>query len=544
MKSSNSINKKIRNDDQVSKSVARKIHRDRVLQFEKEIQERLRKLAVIESGMNEISMQRKEWLENISQNHHESSNTFQQHVRLFQLQSEHIAWKFKLSSLSLDEEYENHLLDLLIDYTQPLHDNETEEIRNQQIQIKSREKTTQMKYALQTALDERIDMNGQLYGLQMQYSELKVASDLQQKQQYEELKHHLNEYLHNMHEQKMSLRKVSHEVMKDYLILRHNAQVIQEILNHNQNQANAIRFELQKVLDSIVVEAKEQRSKLERLSHEELVALTNDLRHEITMKESIIETLTKRIATLKTQKTQTTYTLFQEIMSYQKQYNDLQSKRYHDVKMITQELTFLKQQIYHLECQLYTPGYTPQNNDHGHESGEEDPIKAIHLMKRRNYKPRSIEHVGNQNEEEDPNTSKESPVSSPERVELSIKKKIQPSENVINVQTPRGRTMKNGSKQKKNKKLDAQRSASRSLSAGRSSVTGTAMTYRTRSTSAGSRSKRISPSHSPSSNRRSGSNSPTRMAQRKVITKRREVVDDLAQKSQELFEKIATSLTI
>jgi len=349
----NTIGKLIRNEAEVSKNVARKIHRDRVLEFEREIQDRLRKLTAIEEGMNEISQQRKEWLENISQNHLESSNTFQQHVRLFQLESELIGWKFKLNTIALDEEYENHLLDLLINYTKPLQENETEDLRNAYIQQKSREKTTQMKYTLQNTLNERIDLNAQVHNLHFQYAELKYASEHQQRHQYEELKHNLNEYLKMMAEQKAKFGRMSHEVMKDYLILRHNASVIQTVLQANQNHAAAIRHELQQVLDGVVCEAQEQRTKLEKLSQDELVTLTSDLRTEIATKESLVEQYHERIEGLKSQKTEVTLRLYREIVLYDKQHQSLQATRHAQQKVITSELAGLKEQIRQLERQLY-----------------------------------------------------------------------------------------------------------------------------------------------------------------------------------------------
>lgn len=242
--------------------VQKRLNRSRVIEFEREVEEKLKSLGRIESEMKEIGHQRREWLDNISTTHNQGNDVYQKRIELVKIQAEMASLGLKLDSLRLEGQHESQRLAMLVEATRPLKPQETDEQRDFELTIKARRDTDLLRSAIQSSLDYRTQLGNVAYDLTLNLNRLQQQSELEQAQKAEDLSEHLTSYCERMNESINRAQENYSEIIKEYLVLRHNAQVVKEILARSQNDASFERQELQKKLDKMVNDAQEQRHKL------------------------------------------------------------------------------------------------------------------------------------------------------------------------------------------------------------------------------------------------------------------------------------------
>lgn len=242
--------------------VQKRLNRSRVLEFEREVEGKLVSLGRIESEMKEIGDQRRNWLDNISTTHNQGNDVYQKRIELVKVQAEMASLGLKLDSLRLEGHHESQRLAMLVEATRPLKPQETDEQRDFELTMKARRDTDVLRSAIQSSLDYRTQLGNVAYDLTLNLNRLQQQSELEQAQKAEDLKEHLTSYCDRMNESINRAQDNYSEIIKEYLVLRHNAQVVKEILARSQNDASFERQELQKKLDKMVNDAQEQRYKL------------------------------------------------------------------------------------------------------------------------------------------------------------------------------------------------------------------------------------------------------------------------------------------
>lgn len=346
--------------------VQRKLNRTRVAEFEKEIETSLNSLDVIEKSMKDVGQQRKDWLENIAHSHQRGTDIYQKRLELIKVQGEMASLNLKLDILRLERQYETQTLSSLVEATKPLGERETEQEREVTLMAMARKDNDLLRDALQASLDYRLQLGNYIYDLSSRLSKIKAQAEAEHSTYADDLKTNLQQYMTKMNISMEKSRSLYKTIVKEYLILRHNAHVAKEVLLRSQHDATAARTELQKCLDGIVQEAAEQRERLETASHQELAVRVGDLRDEVIRKERQLEELIIEVRNLKSQRVGDYKELRRMIRKYEARYNKLQKHRSKVVPDLNEELDQLRHNVVDLEIALAespnVPKWNPEPN--------------------------------------------------------------------------------------------------------------------------------------------------------------------------------------
>lgn len=337
--------------------VQRGLNRDRVIEFEREIQELLKSLLVIKHDLEDLSNQRKDWLGNISKNFQpqdDQVSVYEKKLELLQAQAVLAQLNLKMDVLRLQSEYERQKLISLVEVTKPLQDDESEEDRLDAMESLQRKHIEELKLALDQSLAYRIQLGNFIYDLNTSLHNINLTNQQELKLQENDWKENMNSFKNNMISSTKKCKETYQTIIKEYLILRHNSQVAKEILLRSQNDAHNARTELQRCLERITIEAAEHRERIESSAALELKTLTSDLRNQVIEKERTLEEVTKYVQTIRKQKKKDFKELLAQIKLYQQKYHDLESKRKDDIRVALHELDQLRHSVNSFEEKLQT----------------------------------------------------------------------------------------------------------------------------------------------------------------------------------------------
>lgn len=276
----------------------RKLNRRRVLEFEKELQAKLKTLPDIERDIQEISNKRRIWLEQISSTDDSSSDIFMKKIQLLKLRTQLNSAKVTLDVCRMESHYEAQAVNYLSACTQPLGYEETQSSRDVELAKLIRQGSDSLALVLEQSLQHRLQLGSENYDLNDELLRLKQEVIVQQIKEAEEFQEKIEYYSSKMTATIDHTKENYKRVTEEYLILRHNARVAHELLLRRQNGATVAREELQACLDKIILEAEHQREKMERVSMAEVKLLTNDLRKEVIQKEAEYEELSIQVREL------------------------------------------------------------------------------------------------------------------------------------------------------------------------------------------------------------------------------------------------------
>lgn len=326
----------------------KRLNRARLLEFEKELESRLDSLNTIENEMKVISEQRREWLENISKNHSSGSDIYIQRVELVKAQAEQLSLTLKLDVLKLESQYETQRLAKLVEFTRPLNDGEREEDRVEALKLQGRKDNDSLRMLLQHSLDHRLQVAQLATELLQHLTRLQHQSELEQADKAQALSENLQQYCANMTESSERAATLYGDIVREYLILRHNAQVAKEILLRNQNDAMFARQELQLRLQKMTKDAIAKRRKHESAAAQELKVKLRDLRAEVMRKEKLLEETKIEVRELKQVKKGEVADTLQRIAKTKKRFLDLQQNRRETTIRLLGEVEALRQAVHSL----------------------------------------------------------------------------------------------------------------------------------------------------------------------------------------------------
>mmetsp|Transcript_8470 Transcript_8470/g.14052 ORF Transcript_8470/g.14052 Transcript_8470/m.14052 type:complete len:388 (-) Transcript_8470:18-1181(-) len=336
------------------------LNRERVIEFESEMQGKVSALANLERDMQDISEKRKHWLRNITRTDDTGHDIFLAKLGLIQAQAQLSSLEMTLDVARLEGHYEAQTLNYLVAATQPLEDGETEDMRNLALMKCTRQDSDVLSNFLEQSLNHRIKLGNKNYDLQSQLNLLIHEIGFQQIAEEEDFREKLNYYSSRMNTSLVRSKKQYKKLTEEYLILRHNARVAKEVLVRGQNDATQARKELQQCLDTIVEEAQSQREKMERNATSELKYLTEDLRAEVIKKEREVESRSVLVKHLVQHQKKEVSTLRKECNAFTKRYNKLQNTRRAELGVVQVELKNLRDKIAEMEDQLATVGVDPE----------------------------------------------------------------------------------------------------------------------------------------------------------------------------------------
>jgi hypothetical protein len=333
--------------------VQRRLNREKVIEFEKEIADKLYYLQQIEAKMNEINEKRIEWLKNISFQQVSGNSNFTSKVQLIKYQSVLISNQLKMDCLRLDSQLETLQLSTLVEGTRALDYKETLEQRELAMFLKSKTDLETIKVTMQASLDYRIQLANYLYQLLSNLKELQAITKKDAELNLENIQKHLRLFREQMQSFEVASKNNYQSIIKDYLILRHNANVVQQIIVRNQNNYTQHRAMISKELEKLLYTAKEKQAKIEVTNSQEIISLTNNLREEIVNKERIVEELVKNITILKRQKFQNYQSIIKQITKYDTKTVKIEKNRKAEIDSVHFELNYLRKGIKGLEDHLY-----------------------------------------------------------------------------------------------------------------------------------------------------------------------------------------------
>jgi hypothetical protein len=340
----------------VQKNFLRNLNRDRVLEFEKEMQEKLAGLPTIERDLKDISDKRKIWLKNISSSDKVEVDSFLAKLNVMKLQSELSSLQMTLDCCRLDGHYEAQALKYLVAATQPMGDDESEENRRVSLQRLLRQDSDELLGFLEHSLHTRIQLGNLNYDLQQELTRTIHELQLQQIAEEEEFNEKITYYTERMNTSMKVSKQHYGKITEEYLILRHNARVAKEVLVRSQNEASQARQVLQNCLEDIVREAESQREKMEKISNSELKYLTDDLRSQVVRKEQEFQEMTVKVKMLKRKQKKEVSELREELKVNNRKYKKLQSKRKQELQVVQGELGNLRSLIAGIEQRLSSVG--------------------------------------------------------------------------------------------------------------------------------------------------------------------------------------------
>ena len=327
-------------------------NRTRVLDFEKEIQERLQSLNEIEESILSVGQLRSRWLLGVSNIDEVETETFRIKLDYLKAQSELAALNLQVDKVTLEGHYENQTLNFLINATRPLDSGETKEMRAKSLDALARENLDDLCASLRAACDVRAKLAREMHTCTLQLSKLRSNNDNRHTSVVNELQDKISAYADRMKEAVITSKKSHQKITGEYLVLRHNARAAKEVLLRSQNEAAMARKVLQEKLDKMIEEASLQRERMETGAIAELKVMTEDVRNAVIRKEAEVNDLRRSIQALEKERKQTTTMMKASIKSYNKKYDSLSEKRISEVKTTKYDLEHLRAMVSRVELEL------------------------------------------------------------------------------------------------------------------------------------------------------------------------------------------------
>mgnify|MGYP006079936973 CR=1 FL=1 len=327
-------------------------NRIRVLDFEKETEERLDKLKEVEADILSVGQMRSRWLLSVSNIDEVESETFRLKMEVLKAQTELAQVNLEVDKTKLEGHYETQTLNYLVQATKPLDNGESKERRNKSLEHMARENLDDLNAVLRYAVDYRAKIAKSTYDNIIDLAKLRVNNDNRHSAVVEELQERIEQYAERMKEAVITSKKSHQKITGEYLILRHNARVAKEVLLRSQNEAAMARKVLQEKLDRIVEEADVQRDKMETAALAELKIMTDDVRNAVIKRESEVNDIRRNIDQLESQRKLSNKNLKKAIAMYRKKYNALDTKRKSGVERSEIEIKDIRSKVTQLESNV------------------------------------------------------------------------------------------------------------------------------------------------------------------------------------------------
>lgn len=327
--------------------------RERVLEFERDLEKRLGNLVEIEQNILALGQLRSRWLTSVSNIDEVETETYHLRLDTLQAHAELTSLNVQLDRARLEGQYETQALNYLVAATKPQDVNETAEARNRQLTHLARDNLESLRVALKESVDYRSKLARSVHDMIGMLSKYRIDHDNRHKSVVKELQERIQLYAERMREAVSGAKRQHQRITGEYLLLRHNARVAKEILVRNQNEATLARKILQEKLDSLVEEAATQRERMETAAAAELKIMTDDIRSDVIRKENEANHLRTRIQMLDSSRKTTCRELKRDTRKYSKKYEELQVKRKKEITELGSELKMLRDMVQRVEVELY-----------------------------------------------------------------------------------------------------------------------------------------------------------------------------------------------
>ena len=326
--------------------------RNRIIDFEKEIEERIEALLVLEADILNTAMLRGRWLASVSHSVGGDSASLRKKLEVLRTKSELIALQLASEDSKIEGFHETQALKYLIEATKPYDDNEVEETRRKKLDSTIQNNIDDLKDALNQSILARSSLTNDVHNLVHEVEKLKFEHEQQNASIVGELQRRISQYTEQLHETSALSKANDRVVTGDYLVLRHNSRVAKELLVRSQNQANYARGFLQEEMEQVAIAAANQREKVEQSSEAELQDLTDGIRIKLLHREQELEDLQTSKRIRKKSHKKAISLLEKSCDEFNRKHDDLQAQRKNDLEKVGGELKRLREMVGNVESRL------------------------------------------------------------------------------------------------------------------------------------------------------------------------------------------------
>ena len=317
----------------------------KVLEFEKELEERIRSLAASEGEIINTSALRQQWLTSVSASVGEDSVTISKQLEVLRVRADLANTQLLVENAQLDAFHETQTLAYLTAATKPYDDGETAERRTQILDALVKENVEHLKDHLTASVARRTNIAANVSEWVREIEKLKLQQESNNAVKLKELKSRIAKYAAQLRECANTTKDNYREITGDYLVLRHNARVAKEILMRSQNEASLTRKALEERLQRVKLEAELQREKVMESASTEMESLRDHIRTHLEAKEFELEELKKTQEDRSGSQKSKIRELKLAIQKCTAQYNDLQEQRKSDMERVEGEIKSLRELV-------------------------------------------------------------------------------------------------------------------------------------------------------------------------------------------------------
>ena len=317
-------------------------NRIRVLDFEKEAEERLETLDQTEQEILSVGQLRSRWLSSLSNMDDVETETFRLQLENMKANSELAELNLSIDQIEIEGLYEHQTLEYLVQATKPLEDGERKENRAEILEQMTKNNLDELCTTLRTSVDYRAKVSKKLHDSAIELAKLRLNHDNRHSEAVADLQDRMAQYAERMKDAVITSKKQHKKITGEYLVLRHNARVAKEVLQRSQNEAQLARKMLQEKLQKLTEEAAGQRERMEKAAVAELKIMTEDIRNSVIRKEAEVNEIRRHIELLKSSRKQSSRDLRKAVKSYDTKRLNLEKKRKVEVSAIKEELQGLR----------------------------------------------------------------------------------------------------------------------------------------------------------------------------------------------------------
>lgn len=331
--------------------------KDRVEIFEKEYEETVISFEKKEKErMNEIYKLRKEWIEHKVQENTNDRSLFLKKLQVFEKYCELYKAKLELDKLHIDGFYETQKLKQLIILTKPKESNDvTGNQRDKEVREMMRASANEIKCALTESIIFRQKIANDCDNSRNLIQQLLEQEKTIERQRIENVENELKDCVGELKNQYIKSSSNYKTAIGEYLILRHNSKIAQELLTASINEVEKKKVSLTKSLKAAKLHAAEKIASVEHSNRSELEVRLRHHRNEVVKYETEMEQLWISNDQSRFDFSVRFKELKEEIENYNKKFTSLQERRFHELTVVSTELKKMNQVLSEAEDAIYVP---------------------------------------------------------------------------------------------------------------------------------------------------------------------------------------------
>jgi hypothetical protein len=333
----------------LSAQAENKLFRERVLAFEDDLQASLEQLPKVKEKIIELNKSRKQWIHSAAEVDAVEADIFSKTLLLYRKQAEVLGMRIETSEESLHTVYEDQQLSALIAATKPYDDDETDQMRGLTLKKIYSDGAGAVEETLERAVADRSNCCNMASSVLRQVDLLEAEYKKKKELRRNAIELRMQEYIGQLEKVLEDGREKHRDLTREYLVLRHNARLVKEVVVRNENKLTKYREEMSENFTILEKQIEKEMQFLERSNAAELSALTNQLRQSLLSKEGDLEVLRSQVYRKRREDKESRVHTRILLKKYARKYNVLQEERKEDIAEQQAELARMRTLASNLE---------------------------------------------------------------------------------------------------------------------------------------------------------------------------------------------------